>query len=68
MEVSDAVWGGLLLAGTAFEVYALRNGKEGDTLSETTRRVFRVKTRAGKIVFVGTWAAFAAWYLWHIAF
>lgn len=66
MESADIIWGSLLLAGASFEAYALRNGRDGDTLSETTRRVFRVRTRAGKVAFGTTWGAFSAWYLGHI--
>lgn len=66
MDTADLVWGGLLLAGAAFEAYALRNGRDGDTLSETTRRLFRVHTRPGKVVFAAAWLGFAAWYLLHI--
>lgn len=66
MDAADAVWGGLLLAGAAFEAYALRNGRQGDTLSEKTRSWFRVKTKTGKVAFVVVWVGFAAWYLVHI--
>lgn len=62
----DLVWGALLLGGLGFEAWALRSKREGDTLSEATRRLFRVRTRAGKIVFAITWIAFATWYLIHI--
>ncbi|MFC8277174.1 hypothetical protein ACFUJR_32520 [Streptomyces sp. NPDC057271] len=66
MTAADWVWGGLLAAGAAFEVYALRNGRRGDTLSERTRAWFQVRTRVGRAVFVVVWAAFASWYLVHI--
>lgn len=68
MDVSsaDMVWGGLLLAGAAFEVYALVNGRDGDTLSERTRSWFRVRTRPGAIVFGVAWVVFATWFLVHI--
>jgi hypothetical protein len=63
---ADVVWGGLIVAGAAFEVYALRNAREGDTLSESTRRWFRVHTRAGALVFAAGWVGFSVWYLDHI--
>ncbi|MFG2747252.1 hypothetical protein ACGFY0_45380 [Streptomyces chartreusis] len=66
MTAADWVWGGLLTAGAAFEVYALRNGRGGDTLSERTRAWFRVRTRAGAWTFAVAWIAFASWYLVHI--
>lgn len=66
MDTADIIWGGLILAGAGFEAYALRNGRDGDTISEATRRLFRVRTRAGKIVFASAWIGFASWYLVHI--
>jgi hypothetical protein len=68
MDVSsaDLVWGGLLTAGAAFEVYALANGRDGDTLSERTRSWFQVRTRAGAVVFGAAWCGFATWFLVHI--
>ncbi|MFP3990642.1 hypothetical protein U9R90_24895 [Streptomyces sp. E11-3] len=66
MSTADIIWGGLLAAGAGFEVYALRNGREGDTLSERTRAWFRVRTRPGRAVFAVAWCGFAAWFLIHI--
>lgn len=66
MDTADVIWGGLLAAGAAFEVYALRNGRSGDTLSESTRRWFRVRTKPGALVFGVLWCAFSAWFLVHI--
>lgn len=34
MRLARSVWGGLLAAGLAFEVYTLFNRRHGDTLSE----------------------------------
>lgn len=62
----DIVWGGLLAVGAAFEVWALRNGRAGDTLSERTRAWFRVRTRPGAAVFAVAWVGFAGWFLVHI--
>lgn len=66
MSSADLVWGGLLLAGGAYEAYALFTKKPGDTLSETTRKAFRVDTARGKIAFGAVWVSFSAWYLVHI--
>ncbi|MBX9392290.1 hypothetical protein K4749_01420 [Streptomyces sp. TRM72054] len=66
MNAADVVWGGLILAGAAFEVCALRNARQGDTLSESTRRWFRVHTKAGAIVFGVAWVGFSVWFLDHI--
>lgn len=62
----DIVWGALIAAGAAYEAYALANGRSGDTLSETTRKAFRVRTRAGALVFGSLWVSFSAWFLGHI--
>ena len=62
----DVFWGGLLVAGAAFETYALINSRDGYTLSETTRKLFRVRTRVGRLVFGVAWCAFATWFLFHI--
>lgn len=66
MSTGDAVWGGLILAGAAFETCALRNARQGDTLSESTRRWFRVHTKAGAAVFVVGWVAFSVWWIDHV--
>ena len=66
MNAGDFVWGGLILAGAGFEVYALRNARQGDTLSESTRRWFRVHTKAGAVCFAVAWTGFGIWYLDHI--
>lgn len=69
METSDLIWGGLLLAGAAYEAWALVNKRTGDTLSETTRSVFRVKTsKAGRWAFGILWASFALWFWGHILY
>jgi hypothetical protein len=67
MTESDWIWLGLIAVGAAFEGYTLRNGKEGDTLSETTRSLFRVKTsKLGRASFLVAWLGFSGWYLGHI--
>lgn len=62
------VWGGIILTGAAVEAYALINKRGGDTLSETTRRAFRVHTRAGALTFGALWVSFSTWFLGHILF
>lgn len=66
MAKSDVVWGCVVGAGAAYETYTLRRELDDSTLSETTRRVFRTRTRAGKIVFVTSWAGFSVWWVHHI--
>jgi hypothetical protein len=68
MDTPDYVWGGLIAVGVAFEAYTLRNKRDQDTLSETTRRWFQVRTKPGKIVFGSAWAAFAVWYWGHVIY
>lgn len=62
----DYVWGALFAVGGAYEAYAIFNKRAGDTLSERTRSLFRVKTKPGKVVFSLAWLAFSAWFLVHI--
>lgn len=67
MTESDAVWLSLFLAGAAYETYTLINKRSSDTLSETTRSVFRVrKSKTGRAVFLVGWLGFATWYTGHI--
>lgn len=63
---ADIVWSALVLAGAAYEGYALINKRPGDTLSETTRKAFRTRTRAGALAFGTLWVSFSAWFLGHI--
>lgn len=68
MTGPDVVWGGLIAAGVLYEAYALRNKRREDTLSEATRRAFRVhNSRTGKTVFVVLWVGFATWFTGHVA-
>lgn len=67
MTESDIIWAALLLAGLAYEIRTLVSAHEGDTLSETTRSVFRTRTtRIGRIAFLTLWAVFAGWFTGHI--
>lgn len=40
--------------------------RNGSTLSEAARWIFRTDTRLGKAVFVGSWAALSTWLIPHI--
>lgn len=67
MDESDIIWAALILAGAAYEVRALRSTREGDTLSEATRALFRTRTsRAGARAFFILWAGFSIWFAGHI--
>lgn len=66
MNAGDAVWGGLIVAGAGFETYALRTARQEHTFSASTRRWFRVHTKAGAVAFAVSWVGFGVWYLDHI--
>ena len=67
MTESDIVWLGLFLAGAGFEAYTLANGRQDDTLSETTRSLFRVRaSRTGRAAFLVAWLGFSGWFAGHI--
>lgn len=65
---ANIAWGGIILAGAAVEAYALLNKRSGDTLSEVTRRTFRVRTRPGAAAFGVLWVSFSAWFFGHILY
>lgn len=60
------VWGGLLAACTAYEMYGIFGAAEGDTFSEVTRELWQVHSPAGKAAFTVGWVTFSAWYWLHI--
>lgn len=66
MSTADWVWGGIIAAGGVYEAAALVNKRPGDTLSETTRKAFRVHSVGGKILFGALWISFSSWFLGHI--
>ncbi|MEU8522846.1 hypothetical protein [Streptomyces sp. NBC_01216] len=67
MTTPDLIWAALLALGTAYELLALADTKDGNTLSERVRAWFRVHTRPGRAIFAITWTGFAVWFLVHIA-
>ncbi len=65
------MWNAVWIVWTAIfavaETIALANRRENDTLSETTRRLFRTRTsKVGRAVFAIGWSGFSVWYLLHI--
>lgn len=60
------MWGGILGALIALDLYCDRDAVVGNTFSEVTRDVFKVHTPAGRVAFVGAWGGLTAWYLPHI--
>jgi hypothetical protein len=66
-NASSLIWGAWAAVFVVYEAWALVNEKDGDTLSETTRRVFRTRTsKLGRAVFTVAVAGGAVWYLLHI--
>ncbi|WP_411147386.1 hypothetical protein [Streptomyces sp. A30] len=65
------MWPYIWIAWTAVfavaEGLALANKRDGDTLSENTRRLFRTRTsKAGRAVFAIGWFGFSGWFAIHI--
>lgn len=62
----EALWPVALVAITALEYEAIKQGDLERTITRTTRRWFRTHHPAGRTAFLVTWTAFAAWYAQHI--
>lgn len=66
-HTSRVLWGTWVAFFVIYETITLANGKDDDTLSETTRRAFRTRTsKAGRALFTVTVAGGAVWFLLHI--
>ncbi|MEU5978419.1 hypothetical protein [Streptomyces sp. NPDC047315] len=62
-----AVWIIWSLIFAVAEGVALANRRDGDTLSENVRRLFRTRTsKAGRAVFAVGWFGFSGWFALHI--
>lgn len=67
MPDPNAVWGALLGAGLAYELYGVFvRPNKGLTLSERLRAWLRTNTKPGKAIFVIAWLALTAWFIPHI--
>ena len=65
--MSWLVWSVWTAAFALYEAWALINRKDGDTLSENVRRLFRVRTsKVGRALFTIGWTGFSGWFLLHI--
>ncbi|MFB8026004.1 MULTISPECIES: hypothetical protein [unclassified Streptomyces] len=65
--MSWIVWTLWVLFFSVYEAATLANRKKGDTLSENTRRLFRIHTsKAGRAIFTVGWLGFSGWFLLHI--
>lgn len=66
MGPGQLAWATVAGAGVVLEAYVLRRGMADSTLSETTRRVFRTDTKAGRVAFSMTLGGVALWFHRHI--
>ena len=63
----DIVWAAIISVGLAYETYTLLDKREGNTLSEVTRSLFRVHTSSvGRSAFLVVWSGFALWFAGHV--
>lgn len=62
----NGAWFALLLFGFVLEMWALFNGRPGDTLSERLRSWFQVHRRPGWFAFALCWIVFSVWFWIHI--
>ena len=65
------MWAYVWIAWTAMfavvEGIALANKRDGDTLSENIRHLFRTRTsKAGRAFFAAGWLGFSGWFAIHI--
>ncbi|MEU9355009.1 hypothetical protein AB0D65_29440 [Streptomyces griseoloalbus] len=66
-NTSALLWGAWALFFVIYETVALANKKDDDTLSENTRKLFRIRSsKAGRAVFTVILGGGAAWFLLHI--
>ncbi|MGA5411580.1 hypothetical protein ACPCSC_30535 [Streptomyces lavendulocolor] len=64
---SAFLWGAWALFFAVYEAIALANKKDDDTLSENTRKLFRIRSsKAGRAIFTVILGGGAAWFLLHI--
>jgi hypothetical protein len=64
---SAFLWSAWALFFAVYEAIALFNKKDDDTLSENTRKLFRVRSsKAGRAIFTVVLGGGAAWFLLHI--
>lgn len=59
------IWAVLFAAGTVAEVASLRR-RDGATLSETTRALYRTHTPLGRAAFVTSWTGLSVWLVPHV--
>jgi len=62
----DLVWAGVTVLVLFLEMVGVLGKRQGDTISELTRKYFHTDTPAGGILFGIAWVGFAVWYFLHI--
>lgn len=63
------LWVAWTAAFILVETLALINRREGDTLSENVRALFRTRTsKVGRAIFAVVWFGFSGWFAIHILF
>ncbi|MGA5127717.1 hypothetical protein ACPCAG_31000 [Streptomyces pseudogriseolus] len=66
-NTSALLWGAWAVFFAVYETIALVNRKDDDTLSENTRKLFRIRSsKAGRAVFTVVLGGGAVWFLFHI--
>ena len=66
-NASALLWSAWALFFAIYETVALVSKKDDDTLSENTRKLFRVRSsKAGRAIFTVILGGGAAWFLMHI--
>ncbi len=64
--ISWTIWAIIFALGAIYEFHTIVDKRRNDTLTETTRTVFRIHTKVGRLVFVVIWLGFSVWFLGHI--
>ncbi|MFI8206737.1 hypothetical protein [Streptomyces sp. NPDC085937] len=66
-NTSALLWGAWALFFVIYEAIALANKKDDDTLSENTRKLFRIRrSKAGRALFTVILGGGAVWFMLHI--
>ncbi len=66
LKTTDYALAVSLVPLVGFEVWAINNMVEGDTISERTREYFNVKGKTGSFIFLAFLGTSSAWFAAHI--
>lgn len=64
--MNPRVWLAVIGGAAALDIWADRNDREGDSLSEATRALFRTNTRGGRFTFTVALFGVVVWFYDHI--